>query len=77
MTIENHRTVSYFALPIPTVETENLLIVTGAGEDEDGNDVVTLAVTAGPVQFEITLSREDAQNLADDLTAQVGEEDEA
>ncbi|ETT24967.1 hypothetical protein RAJCM14343_1221 [Rhodococcus aetherivorans] len=75
MTIERHSKTSYYAHPIPTIDQDQLLVVTGAGEDEDGNEVVTVAIVAGPVQFEINLSREDAQNLADDLTAQVGEED--
>ncbi|KDE14220.1 hypothetical protein [Rhodococcus aetherivorans] len=75
MTIRTHTQVTYYSLPIPTVETDDLLIVTGLGEDEDGNDVITLAVTAGPVQFEIALSREDAANLADDLRGQAHDDE--
>lgn len=71
-TIDNFERVSYYVLPIPAVDRDGLIIASGAGENEDGDDVVTLAVVAGPTNFEINLSPEDARQLAEDLLANAG-----
>lgn len=72
MTIDNFERVSYYVLPIPAVDRDGLIIASGAGENEDGDDVVTLVVVAGPTNFEINLSPEDARQLAEDLLGNAG-----
>ncbi|MBH0121529.1 hypothetical protein I0Q12_19250 [Rhodococcus sp. CX] len=69
MTINQFEPVTYYALPIPSVDVDGLIIATGLGETEDGDDVVMLAIAAGPTNFEINLSPEDAKQLAEDLLA--------
>lgn len=72
MTIDNFERVSYYVLPIPSVDRDGLIIASGVGENEDGDDVVTLSVVAGPTNFEINLSPEDARQLAEDLLSNAG-----
>lgn len=75
MTISNFERVSYYVLPIPAVDRDGLIIASGAGENEDGDDIVTLIVAAGPTNFELNLSPEDARQLAQDLLGNAGIEE--
>ena len=72
MTINHFERVSYYVLPIPSVVVDGLIIATGSAETEDGDDVVTLVIAAGPTNFEINLSPEDARQLAEDLLGNAG-----
>lgn len=76
MTIQHFERTCYYAHPIPSVDVDGLIIATGLGENEDGVDVVTLVIAAGPTNFEINLSPEDAERLADDLLANIGRDSE-
>ncbi|WP_432793643.1 hypothetical protein [Rhodococcus ruber] len=69
MTIENFERVCYYALPVPAVDTGDLIVAAGVGEAEDAGDVVTVTIVSGPVHFQINLSPSDARALADDLNA--------
>lgn len=77
MTINHFERVSYYVLPIPSVDVDGLIIATGSGETEEGDDVVTLVIAAGPTNFEINLSPQDARQLAEDLLGNAGGEEGA
>ncbi|ORL01543.1 hypothetical protein [Prescottella equi] len=51
-----HSTPTFFAEPEIVINTDGLQVVAAPGEDRLGNDVVSLAISAGPVLFDINFT---------------------
>lgn len=51
-----HSTPTFFAEPEIVINTDGLNVVAAPGEDRDGHDVVSLAISTGPVLFDINFT---------------------
>ncbi|BDB58975.1 MULTISPECIES: hypothetical protein [Rhodococcus] len=69
MTISDLAPVGYYAKPQTTIRSDGISVAIGHGERADLTDVVTVAVTSGPMVIEIHLSSDDALKIAEALCA--------
>ncbi|MFC9767771.1 hypothetical protein [Rhodococcus jostii] len=65
MTINKYsRPVFYSEYTDLAVDSEHLDIVASPAEDQDGQEIVSLAIAAGPTLFQVNLDPDDARAVA-------------
>lgn len=62
-----HSTPTFFAEPEIVINTDGLKVVAAPGEDRDGNDVVSLAISVGSVLVDINFTPAQAAAVGAEL----------
>lgn len=62
-----HSTPTFFAEPEIVINTDGLKVLAAPGEDRDGNDVVSLAISVGSVLVDINLTPAQAKVVGAEL----------